>query len=437
MDSEKFVAVMTESTRLLQTGRVAEALTLLNAYDAALESPPPPKDYGWIHYYRFRAAFETKDYELALRLAEYGPARFPADVPAPVVGTMYSEAMEAAVQLGRPESAVVMADRSIELRRKQNQREEVLMAAMTAGTLLGRIGRYDLARKYSLLLVTEGEGFERYRAHGYRQLCDATAENPDPEVMAVLLSGREWLRGSESQEARAALAFIESFPALRERAEAVDRVAGVRFAPDQGPAAAPVTKQPPAAQCEAGELADGLLAAGQPGRAAEAYRALITDALGTGRPDLLIMGKSLLGLMQALIFDNRVREAFDVWVDQGPASKIGILALEQGQTSVHDLIGYRLVEAYLHSLSSGDKTAATQAVDTVMRGCVDYAFAHEPDVVARMLTNWRRHLTEIYDDAPPPAVFAQVEVAESRLGYTAPPGPLYWSQPSRWVIDWL
>lgn len=437
MDREKFVAVMTESTQLLQAGRAAEALALLDAYDAGLESPPPPEDYGWIHYYRFRGAFETGDYARALRLAEHGPERFPADVPAPVVGTMYSEAMEAAARLGQPDAVVRMADRCIELRRSQNQREEVLMAAMTAGTLLGRIGRRDLARGYSMLLVNAGEGFERYRAHGYQQLCELVAEQPDPEVMDVLLAGREWLRGSENQQAQAALGFIESFPALRERAEAVDRVSGVRFAPGQSPQAAPMAQQPPAEQCAAGEYADELLAAGQPARAAAAYRALIADALATGRPDLLIMGKSLLGLLQALILDNRVREAFEVWVDDGPGTKIGTLALEQGQTSTHDLIGYRLIEAYLHSLSSGDKTAATRAVDTIMANCTDYAVAREPEVVVRMLTNWRRHLTEIYDDAPPPQVFAQVEAAEQRLGYTAPLGPLYWSHPSRWVIDWL
>lgn len=437
MDREKFVAVMTESTQLLQAGRAAAALTLLNAYDEGLESPLPPEDYGWIHYYRFRGAFETGDYALALRLAEHGPARFPADVPAPVVGTMYSEAMEAAARLGQPDAVVRMADRCIGLRDSRNQREETLMAVMTAGTLLGRIGRHDLARPYSMRLVNDGEGFDRYRAHGYKQLCEAVAEQADPAVMDVLLGGREWLRGSDSPQAQAALSFIESFPALRERAEATDQVTAVRFAPGQGPQAAPMSQQPPAEQCAAGEFADELLAAGQPARAEAAYRALIADALATGRPDLLVMGKSLLGLLQALIFDNRVRDAFAVWVDDGPGTKIGTLALEQGQTSAHDLIGYRLVEAYLHSLTSGDKAAATRAVDTIMANCAEYAFAREPDVVVRMLTNWRRHLTEIYDDAPPPQVFAQVEAAEQRLGYTAPMGPLYWSRPSRWVIDWL
>lgn len=194
--------------------------------------------------------------------------------------------------------------------------------------------------------------------------------------------------------------------------------------------------RPPADQCAGGETADALLVAGRFGVAAAAYRALIDEALGTGRPDLMIMGKAVLGLLQALIFDNRIPEAHAIWIDESAATAIGIQAIERGQTSLHDLFGYRLIEAYLHSLAISDRDGAIQAVNTIMGTCIEYAFDKEREVVPGMINNWRRHLIEIFDDNPPPEVFAPVEMAERRWGQPVPLGPLYWSRPSPWVVDW-
>lgn len=351
---------MNEVSGLLQNGRAQEALSKLIAFDDALDTPLDPQDYGWIISYRFRAAFMAGDFEQALRVLQYGPARYPADIPAGAMATLYSMGVEAATKLGRADIAVNLADRCLELRREYGSREEVLMAAKTAATLLTGIERRDLASKYLQILVDEGDGV-----------------------------------------------------------------------PTPGP------KQPPAEQCARGEAADALLAAGRPADAAAAYRALIADAFATKHPDLVIVGKSVLGLLMSLIFDNKLAEAHAVWIDEEGQTRLGILALEGGQTSTHDLIAYNLVQAYLYSLAASDRASAEQAVNTLMTRCVAYALERDRQLVPRMVNNWRRHVRELYDDAPPPNALRGVEDAENRWGQQVPLGPLYWARPHPWVVDWL
>ncbi|WP_306361974.1 hypothetical protein [Nocardia sp. CC227C] len=737
MDREAFVAVMNEASGMLDQGQAVEALERLTAFDDSLLDQPDPKDYGWIVSYRFRAAFAAADFAQALRIAESGPARFAADIPAGSMATMYSMAVEAATQLDRADVAVTMADKCIAIRRQLGAENEVLMAAMTACTLLGDIERHDLATPYAVLLVREGEGFDDYRSYGYYALCAAVEHQVGGDVFDILWAGRDWLTGVDNEFAREAREYLDSAPAVKDRiagvhgtgeqlpadppfpdgvaahaasgpdlptlgdepvgstdpaapgldplglptagsdaavehpalpnrraaatpsperhadglepssgrhAETVPRVprhdadaslplpgreagavpplpglkagdptptaypetqappplpsrtAGGRpmerdagglppqsgrdsggfslvpdtgdgglpgldggvapapigdtaepdisglpplpgprragkspldaefalpgvdeptglpplptraeradapvadtgapdvippfgqlagsaadvsfdefaapaqafgepvlerpFSADQPPPAALSTplldtnyaanpaapessagpKQPPADQCAGGETADALLAAGRAGLAASAFRALIDDALEAGQPDPLIMAKSVLGLLTALIFDDRVAEAHAVWTDNSGPTYLGIWALENGQTSVHDAVAYALIEAFLHSLGTGDPITSANAVDALMSRCLEFAFAQDPDAIAPMLNTWRRHIHEIFEGTPPPPALAAVQHAEQRWGHPVPPGPLYWMRPYRWVVDWL
>lgn len=176
--------------------------------------------------------------------------------------------------------------------------------------------------------------------------------------------------------------------------------------------------------------------ANRPGIAAAAYRALIDDAVNTGRPDPLIMGKATLGLLTALIFDNRVGEAHSVWVDEHGPTYLGVWSLENGQTSVHDAIAYNLVAAFLHSLSTGDPNAANHAVDALMSRNVEWAYENDPQAVPAMINTWRRHLLEIHSGEPAPEYRWQLTQAEQRWGHPIPEGGLYWMRPYRWV-DWV
>ncbi|MVU83715.1 hypothetical protein GPX89_41585 [Nocardia sp. ET3-3] len=501
MDRNAFVEVMNDASGMLEAGLAQEALARLAAFDDGLVVAPEPKDYGWIVSYRFRSAFAAGDYAQALHLAEHGPARFPADIPPATMATMYSMAVEAATQQELPDSAVIMADRCIELRRAHGEHSEVLMAAMTACTLLGDLERHDLASRYAQLLITEGVGHDDYRGYGYYALCAAIEQGVGGHLIDTLRAGREWLESQDNEFARVALEYLQSAPALQgplavnldladplgngvplsdplsEGAAAEPPASAAPYPPanaapyppanaapyplgngaplpeapspadsmqtqylpvgDGLPPAAPGPQQPPPEQIAGGETADALMDANRPGIAAAAYRALIDDAIGTGRPDPLIMGKATLGMLTALIFDNRVGEAHSVWVDEQGPTYLGIWSLENGQTSVHDAIAYNLVAAFLHSLSTGDPNAANHAVDALMTRNVEWAYENDPQVVPAMINTWRRHLLEIHNGEPAPEYRWQLTQAEQRWGHPVPEGGLYWMRPYRWVVDWV
>ncbi|MEC3917200.1 hypothetical protein [Nocardia sp. CDC160] len=610
MDRNAFVEVMNDASGMLEAGLAEEALARLTAFDDGLDAAPEPKDYGWIVSYRFRSAFAAGDYAQALHLAEHGPARFPADIPPATLATMYSMAVEAATQQGLADSAILMADRCIELRRGHGEHSEVLMAAMTACTLLGDLERHDLASRYAQLLITEGVGHDDYRGYGYYALCAAIESGVGAHLIDTLRAGREWLESQDNEFARVALEYLETAPALRDplavntdladplgnghhptdplsgrapqpespgeerqpgrRGDIASRplpngfptrggaaqdafpppgpgsdrygpvgarpdrfdlqpssngfvplappdgfaspsgeaddfaptLAADHFPPDTSaqdgfPSAVPDgsrgvgandfgsrpgggeggesrpgalgsggsladsggvldsmqtqylrvgdgvpqatggAKQPPAAQLAGGETADALMDANRPGIAAAAYRALIDDAISTGQPDPLIMGKATLGLLTALIFDNRVGEAHSVWVDEQGPTYLGIWSLENGQTSVHDAIAYNLVAAFLHSLSTGDPNAANHAVDALMTRNIEWAYENDTQAVPAMINTWRRHLLEIHSGEPAPEYRWQLTQAEQRWGHPVPEGGLYWMRPYRWIVDWV
>ncbi|MFI1917773.1 hypothetical protein [Nocardia sp. NPDC020380] len=732
MDRSAFVEVMNEASGMLDAGQADAALARLTAFDDALTTAPDPKDYGWIVSYRFRSAFAAGDFAQTLHLAEHGPARFPADIPPATLATMYSMAIEAATQLDRPDSAVTMADRCIDLRRAHGDHDEVLMAAMTACTLLGDIERHDLASRYAELLVVEGEGRDEPRAYGYYALCAAIENGGGAHQINLLRAGRDWLTSHDNEFARVALEYLQNspvmqdaplgipsappagpppidlagapgpayppvngpgagdlqpafagpagpftggpipgdpppgfpgtphFPAaepnlvdpspgiadranpLADRLSDADQLAGTPSltnqppgAPDAGdlqpgfagaagsfiageprvefpgpagsfaggvgtgvpqpefpgaagsfaggvdatdpefefagpagsfgggvnaadpefefpgpagsfaggpgapdpyfqPAAArnplvggpgegnpfgggqaplyppsefaassdaqttmlnsqdvlaevrplvppggerplisedpltgvpslsmigvsspadttatqllpttggvnliPGSKQPPADQVAGGETADALLEAGRPAVAAAAFRALIDEAVSTGNPDMLILGKSVLSLLTALIFDDRFAEAHAVWIDEHGPTYGGIWALENGQTSRHDAIAYKLISAFLHSLSTGDRNASNAAVDTLMFESVEWAYESDQQAVPLMINTWRRHLEEIHEGEPPPEYQGLLVAAEQRWGTPIPPdASLYWMRPYHWVVDW-
>ncbi|MTE14397.1 hypothetical protein [Nocardia aurantiaca] len=479
MDRNAFVEVMNEASGMLEAGRADEALARLSAFDDGLDAAPEPKEYGWIVSYRFRAAFAAGDYAQALHLAEHGPARYPADIPPATLATMYSMAVEAATQQGLSDSAVIMADRCIELRRAHGEHAEVLMAAMTACTLLGDVERHDLASRYAQLLITEGVGHDDYRGYGYYALCAAIEQGVGGHLIDTLRAGREWLETQDNEFARVALEYLQTAPALQEPlavnldlddplgsgmplsdlgpslpgpdaalpdpglpqpgpAAGLDAMQ-TRYlrVGDGGPQATTGPTQPPAEQLAGGETADALMDANRPGIAAAAYRALIDDAVGTGRPDPLIMGKATLGLLTALIFDNRVGEAHSVWIDEQGPTYLGIWSLENGQTSVHDAIAYNLVAAFLHSLSTGDPNAANHAVDNLMMRNVEWAYENDRQAVPAMINTWRRHLYEIHGGEPAPEYRWQLTQAEQRWGAPVSEGGLYWMRPYRWVVDWV
>jgi hypothetical protein len=214
MDRREFATVMTDSGSLIDAGMPEQALRRLTSFDEALAEQPDPKDYGWVFFYRFRAAFLAGDFEQALRLAEREPDRFTADLDRTNAAWMHSAAAEAAAELGLADTVVTMAQRCVELRLAMEEREGVLMAAASACTLLKRLGRCDLNGRFVDTLIELGVDSDEHRAYGYMELCLNIDATGDPARIEQLLAGQTWLTACDHDFARGALRFIQVSPTV-------------------------------------------------------------------------------------------------------------------------------------------------------------------------------------------------------------------------------
>ncbi len=206
-------------------------------------------------------------------------------------------------------------------------------------------------------------------------------------------------------------------------------------------AAAPVEPEAAALAdwCAAGEKADAAYAAGKFREASLAYQATFDWMLATRKVDLFVAGKVVLGLLLCHLKLGETQQAFTLWTAPKDSPLwFGIQGLEQGQVSARDAIVYKMIEGFLHSLSLGDKQQAANAVNKIMSTVSDYSFEHEPDWLPQVLSNWHRHLAEVYENgSPPEAVAAGLQRAVKRSGHELPLCAIDFPQPARWVIDWL
>jgi hypothetical protein len=214
VDQREFVTVMTESGSLIEAGSPEQALRRLTSFDEALAEQPDPKDYGWVFFYRFRAAFLAGDFEQALRLAECGPDRFTADMNPVNASWMHSAAAEAAAELGLADTVVTMAQRCVDLRLEMGERTGVLNAAATACALLKRLDRCDLNGRFVDTLIAESVDSDEHRAYGYMELCLNIGATGDPARIDQLLAGQTWLAACDHDFARLAVRFIAASPAV-------------------------------------------------------------------------------------------------------------------------------------------------------------------------------------------------------------------------------
>jgi hypothetical protein len=197
-----------------------------------------------------------------------------------------------------------------------------------------------------------------------------------------------------------------------------------------------------AEQCALGEQADALLAAGRHADARAAYESLSAKIEESKRVDSFIVSKVALGLLLTRIEQGDLQGAHSLWLssledDRGHGVLgIGIHGLETGQTSVHDLMVYFLISAYMHSLSS-DPKAALVGVNDFMKRVMQYAFEEDPELLPLALNNWRLHLKEVFNGEEVPARASHLWMeAQLRYGKKVPEAPIAFPKPSRWVIDW-
>ncbi|MFD3505819.1 hypothetical protein [Nocardia sp. NPDC058666] len=406
-----FEQTMTTASRLLDSARPAHALAVLVEFDNALTDQPDAREYGWIVAYRFRAAFRSGDFEQALALVDDGPLRFTADIPASEAATMSSMGGEAAIRLNKPRNAARLFSRSIELRRQMCNAELALTAAQTASRLLVDEGHHELAVEFVEQLIAADHEYDEHRATGYaiaRFVAEATGH---AGLTAQLLAARPWLTAFGGESAETALRFVP-------KQSGVQLISADRL-PDPDQAAA-------------GAAADALLAQRNYADADHAYRAVLDAAIATGRPDALVAGKAVLGMLLSAVMSGRLNAAHHLWTSESGSPRLGILALESGQVSAYDTVLYRLIEAFLHSLSTGDPATSSTAVDTIMHSCVTWTADHDATTVVRLLNNWKLHLIEIHGVNPPAAYTAALDAAERRWGTTSTTNTLYFPHPGPW-----
>ena len=191
--------------------------------------------------------------------------------------------------------------------------------------------------------------------------------------------------------------------------------------------------------CAAGERADALLASGDLDAARAAYDDLLDDIRASGTVDSFVMAKLTLGVLLLELERGDIGAAHGVWISRLDDSLygLGIYALERGHTSVHDLIAYLMVSAFLHSRSLGDREAAADAVHDLMGRVTRYAAEEDSSLLTIALSNWRRHLDEVHDYGEVPARhLRRWRAAADRHGGVVSGDRVLFPQPAPWVITW-
>jgi hypothetical protein len=192
-------------------------------------------------------------------------------------------------------------------------------------------------------------------------------------------------------------------------------------------------------QCRLGERADGLLRTGHLDAADHAYRDLAVQVAAGKSIDAFIAAKLTLGLLLTRVRSGDLVGAQALWLSREPGAvfSAGIFALENGQTSAHDLALYRLISAHLHSLKT-DPALALEGVNQELSQVASYGFDRDRRMVWLVLRNWKQHLSAIYSGGPYPEGAARSLLAiERRFGQSVPLGPIDFPPPARWAIDWL
>jgi hypothetical protein len=193
-------------------------------------------------------------------------------------------------------------------------------------------------------------------------------------------------------------------------------------------------------QCAAGEAADAAWAAREYANAERAYQTLLQKVTAGQELDTFVVAKIALGLLLSHIAQDDEAGAHQIWTQtrEDGALGVGVWSLENGQTSVHDLMIYFLICAHLHSLNPA-RDQAVNGVNDFMSRVAAYAAEEDPSLLPLVVSNWQVHLREIFEselDAVPREARGMFDEYSSRLSAHARL-PLAFPRPSPWKIDWL
>ena len=212
-------------------------------------------------------------------------------------------------------------------------------------------------------------------------------------------------------------------------------------------------------RCRRGEEADLALRSGRLEEAIAGYREIIDGMAARKDVDAFLMGKSVLGLMLALVKKHDPESASEIWRSDSTQDRIeaiGILALTEGQTPVRDRAIYYMLSAYFHGMSAAEGSSAADAIDDYMGRVVEYAQAWDRTLLPMAIHNWVFCLTHLHFPAPVPLErLAKASEHARRAGEALPDVPVTeerdgqgslsariahiraeFPDPAPWRVDW-
>ncbi len=188
--------------------------------------------------------------------------------------------------------------------------------------------------------------------------------------------------------------------------------------------------------CVTGMKADALYNDSRYREAQAMYQRLLRDVERSGNLDSFLVSKITLGLLLTHVRMGQFQEAVAIWTANLDESLygIGIYGLEHAQCSVHDLICYDFVCAYLHSLTASDKQEAAKAVNQYMsRVCEQLQETGETEYLKTAVSNWKQHLNEIFGSRLPMDVASSlIETERALFGESTKHQPIGFPVPSDW-----
>ncbi len=195
---------------------------------------------------------------------------------------------------------------------------------------------------------------------------------------------------------------------------------------------------PTPAFCRRGEELDRRILAGQYFEAYRGAQALCKEILETKKVHGFLLVKLALTMLLAETLRGNTRSAGAIWTCQAdPLTNAGIKLLENGQASDSDLLLYRELEGYLHSVG-GDPQRALSGVNQTMPVLLQSCAKGDPvyDRQGYLLSNWMIHLMEVFEGPPPAEALADWNSWQARYGRPVEAKALFFRAPSPWVISW-
>jgi hypothetical protein len=183
-----------------------------------------------------------------------------------------------------------------------------------------------------------------------------------------------------------------------------------------------------------GERADSLIDSGQADQAIDIYQSLANNLKKQKEADGFLIAKMTLGLLKAYCSTGQFRKAFELWNSTDAFYARGVLALENAQVALDDLITYDMICAHLHSLQNSDQNAMASALTQYMsRVCEHAEESGNRNLMYHALSNWKQHLREVYHSTIPFEWAKPLIAFEQKLGDQVRLGPIGFPKLSNWV----